>query len=150
MFASETPFMHSPIGYVIGLTNQQYTRRERLVGEKDSSLFSHLIKFVCKGFYNIDPRGQCFKTFYCRVLRIFIISYSFFSLTTISSLMSASKTGAYPSEAPFRCPHLGLDPGLTCQQSTSPERFAGDKHYSLFNTIIKYVCKGFYNISPWW
>jgi hypothetical protein len=63
--------------------------------------------------------------------------------------MSASKTGAYPSEAPFRCPHLGLDPGLTCQQSTSPERFAGDKHYSLFNIIIKYVCKGFYNISPW-
>jgi hypothetical protein len=48
--------------------------------------------------------GQCYKTFYGRKLRLFIISYSVFPGNHFQpSLMFACKAGAYSSEVPFRC-----------------------------------------------
>jgi hypothetical protein len=41
---------------------------------KRSSLQNRLIKFMPKKFYEIDPWGQCFDTFYGRKLQIFVIS----------------------------------------------------------------------------
>ncbi len=55
-------------------------------------------------------RGQCYKTFYGRNLRIFVFVPG---KTFQPSLMFTGKAGAYPSEAPFRCTTLWYAPGLT-------------------------------------
>ncbi len=54
------------------------------------------------------------------------------------SVMFGSKTGALPSEAPFRSRLLALP--------VWPERPARDKYSSLLGILINYVCKTFYNI----
>jgi hypothetical protein len=41
---------------------------------KQSRLFGLVITDEGKKFYNIDTRGQCYKTSYARELRIFILS----------------------------------------------------------------------------
>ncbi len=40
----------------------------------ESSLLEHFNNYGQKQFYNIGTRGQCYKIFYIRNLRIFIIS----------------------------------------------------------------------------
>ncbi len=76
--------------------------------------------------------GQCYKTFYGRKLRLFIISQSVCHWQAFQpNLMFAVKAGAYLSKAPFRCSTLGQDPGLTHKHQTRLERLASDKHSSL-------------------
>ncbi len=43
---------------------------------KRPSLQKSISKFTPKFIYEIEPRWQCYKTFYGRKLRLFIISYS--------------------------------------------------------------------------
>jgi hypothetical protein len=56
-------------------------------------------------------RAQCYKTFYGRNLRMYVISRS---------------------EVPFRCSTLGQTPGLTHKHHTSLEKFSSCKRYGLF------------------
>jgi hypothetical protein len=46
-----------------GLTNNHYTRLERLVRDKHSSLLRKFVNYGQKKFYNIGPRVQSHKTF---------------------------------------------------------------------------------------
>ncbi len=52
------------------------SRLERLGIDKRSSLLQKSVIYGRKKFYNIEPRAQCYKTFYDRNLRIFVISQS--------------------------------------------------------------------------
>jgi hypothetical protein len=62
------------------------------------------------------------------------------------SLMFVGKTGAYPSEAPFRCSTLGYAPGLIHKLQTRLEKLARNKCSSLLRKFVNYGCKKFYNI----
>ncbi len=55
--------------------------------------------------------------------------------------MSSSKVQASPCEAPFKCSTLGL----THEHQTRLERLAKDKHSSLLQQFINYICKEFCN-----
>jgi hypothetical protein len=64
---------------------------------------------MAKKFYKIDSRGPYYKTFYNRILRIFIITRVFVPGKPFQPrLVFVGKTGAFPSEALFRCYTLGL------------------------------------------
>jgi hypothetical protein len=61
--------------------------------------------FVPLFFYICD---QCYKTFYGRKLRLFIISYKVVPCKHFHpSLIFVCKARAYPNEAPSRCSPLG-------------------------------------------
>ncbi len=83
-------------------------------------------------------------------LRIYILSWSVCLCKPFqSSRMLVSKTGAYPSEAPFRCSTIEQAPGLTCKRQTLLERFARHKQTSIKQKFIIYCREKFYNISTW-
>ncbi len=69
---------------------------ERLAKHKYYSLLRKVVNYDHKKVYNIETKGQCYKTFYGHDLRIFVISLSdrHFQL----SLTIAGKAGAYLSE----------------------------------------------------
>ncbi len=86
----------------------------------NSSLLQKSVNYGNKKFYNTSTMGQCYKTFYGRNLRIFIISQS-----VCPSLVFAGKAGAHMSEATFRCSTSTWPPDLThkylpkaCQRQT--------------------------------
>ncbi len=89
---------------------------------------------MSKKFYNNDPWDQSFKEKYGRNLRIFIIRYSVYPWQ-VEHLKGAS---------------LGQAPGLTHKHYTRLKRLARDKTSGLLQKPIKYGCKKFYNIGPWW
>jgi hypothetical protein len=60
----------------------------------------------------------------------------------------ARKSGAYPSEAPFRSWSLGYAPGLPHKHKTRLERHARDKHSSLLRKSVNYGHEKFYSIGP--
>ncbi len=65
------------------------------------------------------------------------------------SLIFASKTRVYLSEATFRCSILGLSPGFTHKHYGSLEMLARDKHSSLLWTLVNYRCKkSFISLRP--
>jgi hypothetical protein len=45
-----------------------------LTKDKHSSLLPIFVNYGRKKFYNIETWGECYKTFYSRNLRIFVIS----------------------------------------------------------------------------
>jgi hypothetical protein len=45
---------------------------ERLARVKHSSLLGILVNYSRKKLNNMDTRTQCYKTFYCRNLRVFV------------------------------------------------------------------------------
>ncbi len=95
-----------------------------------------------------DIGGQCFKTFYGRKLRIFVINQCL-SLASPSSpsLMFESKAGAYPSESPLRYFTIGPAPGLIHKHQTrleSPARY----NSSFLRRFVNHGRKKFYNIGP--
>ena len=52
--------------------------------------------------------------------------------------MFVDKAGAYLSEASLGCLTLGQAPGLTQEQSTTPERIARDKQPILLQKFVNY------------
>jgi hypothetical protein len=52
-----------------GLTHRHYTRLERVVREKHTSLLRKIVTIGRKKFYNTDPWGQYYKTLFRRILR---------------------------------------------------------------------------------
>ncbi len=64
--------------------------------KKHSSLLQTLVNYSRKKLYNVDTRGQCYKTFYYRKLRIFVKQV--FASASLSSLVYCKWTwvGAYP------------------------------------------------------
>ncbi len=94
-------------------------------------------------------RVQCYKTFYVRNLRIFVINYCL-SLASISRLvlMFASKAGASPrvkylSKGKLQGRLLGFV-NTSSQTGESCER----QHSSLLRTFVNYGSKEFYNNGP--
>ncbi len=59
--------------YAPDFAHKNLTQLKRLVRDKRSSLFLRIAVNEEK-FYNIDTRAQCYKTFYVRNLRKFVIS----------------------------------------------------------------------------
>ncbi len=78
-FQSEAPLKSSTF------TNKLWNRLERPTRDKDSSLLRTSIIYGSKRFYNVELRGQCYKTFYGRNLQVFAISKCL-SFTSLSSL----------------------------------------------------------------
>ncbi len=61
---------------------------------KWSSLQKSVSKFTLKQFYEIDPWGQCYKTFYGRNLRLLLIARAFVTGKPFQpSLMFGGKAG---------------------------------------------------------
>ncbi len=54
----EEPFRFSTLGQAPGFAHKQYTRLERLVGEKHSSLLQKFVSYGRKKFYNTGPRWR--------------------------------------------------------------------------------------------
>jgi hypothetical protein len=83
--------------------------------------------------------NQCYKTFYIRNLRIFIISWSVYTGKFVQpSIIFVSKTRAYPRRVPFSCSILGSGPCLTHKHWIRLERLARDKHSSLLRNFVDY------------
>jgi hypothetical protein len=55
------PGVHALVRF--SLTCKQYTRMERNIWDKRSSLLWTFVNYDRKMFYNIGPRTQCYKTF---------------------------------------------------------------------------------------
>ncbi len=53
-------------------------RLEKLSKDKNSSLLHKLVNYGHRKFHNIGSWAQCYKTFFVRKLRIFVISQSVF------------------------------------------------------------------------
>jgi hypothetical protein len=58
------------------LTCKHSARLERLARDKHFGLLRKYVNYGSKRFHSTGPRAQCYKTFYGRNLRIFVISYS--------------------------------------------------------------------------
>ncbi len=54
-YLSEAPFRSSTLGYDPALNSKHYTRLEKLVTDKHSSLLGKFVNYDCK-FYNIWPK----------------------------------------------------------------------------------------------
>ncbi len=98
--------------------------------------------FRCSQFIYL---GQCYKTYYGRNLRMFVISQS---VCLWQAFPVCCNAGAYPIEEHFRCSTLGQALGLAHKQQTRLEKFARDKHSSLLQKFVNYEQKKFYNIGP--
>jgi hypothetical protein len=114
---------------------------------KHSSLLPQMFSDEEKKFFNIDTQCQSHKTFFLYFMKWAIIEFVpgyFFH----ASLIFASKAGAYPSGAPFRCSRP------TFQHYTRLWKLARDKHSSLFcRCVSDEEKKGFYDIDTrlyWW
>ncbi len=94
-------------------------------------------------------RGQCYKTFYGRKLRIFVKAGAFAPGKPFqSSLLFADRVRSLPlSGAPERC-FTQLGSFLTCKHLAILERLSRDKHSSKVGKFVTYGRKNFYNISP--
>ncbi len=77
-------------------------------------------------FYCCATRGQCYKTFYGRKSRIVVISQSACPCQDLSMLVLcfSGKSGACPSEKPFRGSTLGQAPGLVHKHQSRLEMLA--------------------------
>ncbi len=94
-------------------------------------------------------RGQCYKTFYCCKLQIFVISQSVHPSKPLQdTIVFAGKARAFPSGIPFRYSTLGQAPGLAHKQYHRLERLARGKHYSSLQKFVTYGRKKFYIIGP--
>jgi hypothetical protein len=56
VFSHGKPFQPSLMSNVCGLTRESWTRLEKLVRDKPSSLLRKLVNYGQKMFYNIGPR----------------------------------------------------------------------------------------------
>ncbi len=56
------------------LARKHQTKLEKLVRDQHNSLLRKFGKYSSRKFYNIGPLGQCYKSFYGRKLRLFVIS----------------------------------------------------------------------------
>jgi hypothetical protein len=76
------------------LARQHLIRLERPTRVKHSSVIGPFENYGRKKFYNTSLCGQCYKTFYCRKLRLFIISFhnKHFSGAPLSCRLLASPT----------------------------------------------------------
>ncbi len=93
---------------------------------------------------NLSPQAQCYKTFYGRILRMFIISQSVCPRQVFQpSLMFESE-----ARASFRHSTLRQAPGFICKHQTRLEWPARDKHSSLLRKFVNYGRKKFFNIGP--
>jgi hypothetical protein len=61
----------APIGLALALPSNSKTGLERVSKDKPNSLLGLPVNDEGKKFYNIDPRGQCYKTLFVRDLQIF-------------------------------------------------------------------------------
>ncbi len=58
------------------LAGKQYTRLEKFARDTHSNVLQVFINYGRKMFYDIEHRGQCYKTFLVHNLQIFILSLS--------------------------------------------------------------------------
>ncbi len=94
-------------------------------------------------------RAQCYKTFYVRNLRKFVISQSVCLWQAFTAQPNVcQKCGAYPSGAPKRRSSLGQTLSITHKRYTRLESLARGKHSNLLRTFVNYGRKKFYNIGP--
>jgi hypothetical protein len=70
-YPSQAPFRCSTLGEAHCPTHKHLAGLER---DKRSSLLQKFVNYGRKKFYKIGPWAQCYKTFFVRNLRIFVIS----------------------------------------------------------------------------
>ncbi len=101
-----------------------------------------------KIFYSIGTRGQCYKTFYVRNLRIFVISQS----VCPWQAFPAQSNVCLVKQTPTLFKNLSYAP-LQDNLLAFPTnnrlvwRAAKDKHSSLLGNFVNYGCKKFYSIG---
>ncbi len=100
-----------------------------------------------KQFCSIDTWGRCYKTFYGRKLRIFVISQSVCSWRAFPAQSNVCGQGQEPTHArsTSKVFHSGR---LAHKHQTIPVRHARVKHSSLLRKIVTYGRKKFNNIGP--
>ncbi len=116
--------------------------------DKHLRLLRTFVNYRRKKFCNIDTRGQCYKTFYVRNLRIFVISQSVcpWQAVPVQSIvcgqgMSLPQNGV--SERFFN----RAGSCFTHKHQPKLKRTTMDKHFSLIWTFVNYRRKNFYNID---
>jgi len=72
---------------------------------KRSSLFRLVVGDEGKKFNNVDTCGQCYKNFYSRNLRMFVISQSVCAWQVLPAYLNVFRYGQEPTQelAPERC-----------------------------------------------
>ncbi len=81
----------------------------------------------------VFPWVQCYKTFFFRNWRVFVINYGLCPWQTFSA--KSNVCGEDQSLPNFKCSTFGQAPGLTHKHQTRMERPARDKHSSLLRTF---------------
>ncbi len=101
---SEVPFRCSTLGQAPGLIHEHQTRLERLAGTNTLAFNEHL-QIRKLHFITLDTRGQCYRTFYGRNLRMFVVSQGVaLGRPFQPSIMFADKARSLPkSVVPERC-----------------------------------------------
>ena len=109
---------------------------EKFAKDKQSSLLWKFVSYGRKKFYNIDPRSQCYKTFFTRNLQMLIISKS----------LCHCKAFAVRSELTWV--NLCKIGRLLALITLSGKAYQGQKQ-TLLQILLNYYCKKFYNIGHW-
>ncbi len=83
------------------------------------------------------------------LLKFYICNLQMFILSFVPSLIYKSKTGACPSDAPFRL--STVEEALSCSRKYHTRLVRlGRKNTGLMRTCINYSRKKIYNLGPWW
>ncbi len=128
---------------------QSLDKDAKLDKYKHSSLFWPLRQQRRKTFYNIDTWAQCYKTFYCCNLRIFVISQSGCPWQAFPALSNVCRKGQEPTQVKYilfvlLSGKLWPNPQIPDQAGKTFKR----QHSSLLRKLVNYGRKKFYNIGP--